>query len=99
MWATLTDVAEAAKDSAHGGVGVAKAAATEILRLCCIGRREIFWPHKGPRKPLVLDLIIFRRAFSSFHFQADLGYFFFCITKLTTVLGHLVNRPSTAIFH
>ncbi len=31
VWATFTDVAEAAKDSAHGGVGVAKAAATEIL--------------------------------------------------------------------
>ncbi len=37
VWDTFTNVAEAAKDSAHSGVGVAKAAATEILRFLYLG--------------------------------------------------------------
>ncbi len=49
VWATFTDVAEAAKDSAHGGVGVAKAAATEILRFVYWASRDLL-PHKVPRK-------------------------------------------------
>ncbi len=51
VWATFTDVAEAAKDSAHGGVGVAKAAATEILRFVYWASRDLL-QHKVPRKPL-----------------------------------------------
>ncbi len=50
VWATFTDVAEAAKDSAHGGVGAAKAAATEILRFVYWASRDLL-PHKVPRKP------------------------------------------------
>ncbi len=50
VWATFTDVAEAAKDSAHGEVGVAKAAATEILRFVYWASRDLL-PHKIPRKP------------------------------------------------
>ncbi len=48
--ATFTDVAEAAKDSARGGVGVAKAAATEILRFVYWASHDLL-QHKVPRKP------------------------------------------------
>ncbi len=57
------DVAEDAKDSAHGGVGAAKAAATENPPLLCIGRRVDLLPHKGPEEAVVLDFIMFQRAF------------------------------------
>ncbi len=42
--------AEVAKDSAHGGVGAAKPAATEILRFVYWASRNLL-PHKVPRKP------------------------------------------------
>ncbi len=47
--AAFTDVAEAAKDSAHGGVGVAQAEATEILLFVYSASRNLLL-QKVPRE-------------------------------------------------
>ncbi len=78
VWATFTVVAETAKDSAHGGVGVAKAAAAEILRFVNWASRLSF-AAQGREEAVFVDLIMSQRAYSSFNFQADLGYFSFAL--------------------